>query len=235
MEKLVYILWKHGDRSIERFKAEMLGSVAEQLLALGIQDLSVNLADEDVAHTRHVRLTRFDPPIAGLVSFWLDDADQRVAVEKVLAGLTSRYAGYSVLESVAIANTAHTAPVGKRTPGINVVACIERPEHMTPEVWLEHWLEHHKRVAIETQSTFAYVRNIVARRLTADAPPWAGIVEEHFPAEAVTNPMLWYRAGDDEETFKRNVGRMMESVQAFLDVSRVESNPMSQYVMSANA
>jgi hypothetical protein len=234
MEKLVYVLWKSADTGLERFKSAIFGTLTQAVEDAGGRGTAVNLVDEHVAHAGNVRITRFDPPIAGMISFWLDDVERRHAAERVFGSAVSRYAGYSVLESVAIANPAHAAPVGARTPGINVVACIERPEHMTPEAWLEHWLEHHKKVAIETQSTFAYVRNIVVRRFGADAPPWAGIVEEHFPTEAVTNPMLWYRAGDDEETFKRNVNRMMESVQAFLDVSRVESNPMSQYVLSAN-
>jgi hypothetical protein len=54
-------------------------------------------------------------------------------------------------------------------------------------------------------------------------------VEEGFPSEAVTDPMVWYRGGGSEEVMRRNMKRMLESVRAFLDIDRVESHPMSEY------
>jgi hypothetical protein len=113
-----------------------------------------------------------------------------------------------------------------------MIALIARPERISYDRWIEHWHGHHKRVALETQCTYAYVRNVVVRALTVDAPAWAGIVEEGFPAEAVTNPMLWYRAEGSPETMERNLGRMIESVQVFLDIDKVESHPMSEYLIS---
>ncbi len=43
--------------------------------------------------------------------------------------------------------------------------------------------------------------------------------------------MRWYRADGSEETYKRNFERMMESCVAFLDLARIESHPMSEYVL----
>jgi hypothetical protein len=174
-------------------------------------------------------MTKFDPPIAGTISFWLDAADDRGPYEDALATVTARVAGYLVVESVPIVNTTRLARPGERTPGINVVACIEKPDRMTQDAWIEHWHGHHKKVAIETQCTFSYTRNVVVRPLTNGAPPWAGIVEEGFPTEAVTDPMIWYCADGSEEKLQQNMARMIESVQAFLDINRVESNPMSEY------
>lgn len=229
MEKLVYVLWKASALTDEAFKREMLETVVKRFLELGTYRLSVNLVDEFVAHTKAVRRTQFDPPVSGMISFWLDAADNRMPYEDALATVTSRQAGYLVVESVPIVNTTHVAPLGSRTPGINMVACIETPERMTYEAWIDHWLGHHKTVAIDTQCTYAYVRNVVVRPLTAGAPPWAGIVEEGFPAEAVTDPMIWYCADGSQEKMQRNLARMIESVQAFLDIDRVESHPMSEY------
>ena len=175
------------------------------------------------------RITRLEPPVAGLVSFWLDAADERAPLERALAEATSRLAGYLVVESVPLRNTTQRAPLGQRTPGIVMVALIERPERMPWEAWIAHWHGPHREVALETQCTFLYVRNVVVRALTPDAPPWAGIVEEGFPAEAVTDPMRWYKAEGSPETLKRNVKRMVESCRAFLDLDRVESHPMSEY------
>jgi len=231
MEKMVHVLWKREDLADEDFRAEMLGNITNRFIELGTRKLSINLVDESVAHTKQMRITRLAPPMSGTISFWLNMADERGPYEEALARVTSRYAGYLVVESVPIVNTVHTAPLGERTPGINVVACIEKPERMTLEAWIGHWFGHHKKVAVETQCTFSYIRNLVVHPLTKEAPPWAGIVEEGFPTEAVTDPMIWYCGDGSQEKMQRNMARMMESVQAFLDIDRVESHPMSEYRM----
>jgi hypothetical protein len=229
MEKLVYVVWKPAAESPTQFKDRMLGPVADALQELGVAKLSMNIADEHVEYAASMRLTQFDPPPTATVSFWLDCADDRGPYENALAAATDRIAGYLVVESVPLHNTTHKAPIGERVPGTNMVALIERPDHIDYDAWIHHWHGHHKRVALETQCTYLYIRNVVVRALTPDAPAWAGIVEEGFPTEAVTDPMLWYSADGSKETLEKNFGAMMESVGAFLDVARVESHPMSEY------
>jgi hypothetical protein len=168
--------------------------------------------------------------MSGTLSVWLDTALDRGPVEEVLAAHTSKLAGYLVLESVPIVNTRHVAQPGERIPGITTVAFLERPEGMAYGEWLERWQGDHTRVAIETQSTFSYVQNVVVRALTMDAPPWAAIVEESFPAEAATDPMVFYDARGSEERLEENRRRMIESCRRFIDFERIESHPMSTWV-----
>ena len=229
MEKLVYVLWKPSAAPDPEFARAMLDRVGPKLTALGARGLTLHLSDADVQAVLRARISRLTPPVSGLVSFWLDAADERAPLERALAEATARFAGYLVVESVPLRNTTHTAPLGRRTPGIVMVALIQRPERMPWEAWIAHWHGPHRKVALETQCTFLYVRNVVVRALTPDAPPWAGIVEEGFPAEAVTDPMRWYKAEGSPETLKQNVKRMVESCRAFLDLDRVESHPMSEY------
>jgi hypothetical protein len=229
MEKLVYLLWTPSDVDDGRLRANLLGPTAERLIGLGAKRLRINIVDDAVRACLRARITRLDPPLAGMVSFWLDELDTCAACEGALKAVTGKIAGYLVQETVPIVNTHFVAPLGQRTPGVNVIACIERPSWLSEPQWLERWLVSHRAVAIETQCTYAYVRNQVMRSLTAGAPPWAGIVEEGFPTEAVTNPMIWYRADGDREVLERNLARMVESCKSFLDLDRVESNPMSEY------
>jgi hypothetical protein len=229
VEKLVYVLWKRAGDGDDAFVERMLGPTARRLRELGVRGLSMNLVDAEARSVARARITHLDPPISGLASFWLDAADDRGPAEQALATATARLAGYLVVESVPIVNRTRIVPLGQRTPGIQMVALIERPERLSREAWIEHWHGPHRRVAIETQCTFLYVRNVVVRALTPGAPPWEGIVEEGFPTEAVTDPMLWYKAGGSPEKLRENMGRMLESVQAFLDIARVESHPTSQY------
>jgi hypothetical protein len=227
MEKLVYVLWRRPETDERRFREALLGETAARCRDAGARDLAASLVDEDVAPALRARITRLDPPPAGIFSFWLETHDERGPCEEALRAATERVAGYLTVESVPLRPPA--VSLGKRAPGVNMVALLQRPERHSREAWLRQWLEHHRAVALETQWTFAYVRNVVVRALTPDAPPWEGIVEEGFPAEAVTNPMLWYKAGGDPEVLKRNIGRMLDSCRAFLDLERVESHPTSRY------
>lgn len=229
MEKLVYVLWRHPALAPDALRERLRGEVAGGLRAAGAGRIALNVGDEDVAHARPARITRLDPPPDAVVSFWMECSDDRAGCERALAEVAPRAAGYLVVESVPLVNTTHRAPPGERTPGVNMVALLERPARIAWDAWIDHWHGHHKRVALETQCTYAYVRNVVVRRLTPDAPPWEGIVEEGFPADAVTDPAKWYRAEGDPARLKANLGRMLDSVRAFLDIERVESHPLSEY------
>jgi hypothetical protein len=225
MEKLVYVLL--GAQPLEPRE------LARELFELGARRIALNVADEHVAAKRAARIARVQPEIGAVVSFWVDDVDERSPLEGALARRAERLAGYSVLESVALANTARRAAPGERTPGINVVACIAAAPGLSRGQFLEHWLERHRAVALETQATYAYVRNVVVRPLTANAPAWDGIVEEGFPAEAVGDPMLWYKAGGSQELLQQRLARMIASCREFLDLARVEQHPLSEYVLGA--
>lgn len=229
MEKLVYVLWRKPDASPESLRDALRGDVAGALRDAGASRIAVNVVDEDTDHALRARIVRLDPPPDALLSFWLETHDDRAPCEAAFALVTARAAGYLVAESVPLVNTAHAAAPGERTPGVNMVALIRQPDWIDHAAWLARWLEDHRVVALETQSTFGYVRNVVVRALTPDAPLFAGVVEELFPADAVTDPMRWYAADGSKDRLAANLGRMMESCKAFLDLDRVETHPMSEY------
>ncbi|MGD0947189.1 MAG: hypothetical protein ABSA52_07140 [Candidatus Binatia bacterium] len=226
MEKLIYVVWKHDGAPPQRFRQEMLGGTARQLIALGARGLAVSLIDE--LTLPGTRITQMAEPMVGMVSIWLDTTLRRGPLEAALVRVTKRLAGYLVVESVPIVNTKHVVSPGERLPGLYSVAFLEKPSFLTYDAWLELWQGHHTQVAIETQSTFLYVQNVVVRALTKEAPPWAAIVEEAFPAKAAMEPMVFYNA-DSPQKLAENKQRMMESCEKFIDFTRLESHPMSAY------
>jgi hypothetical protein len=228
MEKLIYVVWKQDGASPESLRQEMLGGTAERLIEMGACGLAINLIDD--LTVRGMRITQLTEPMAGMVSIWLDTALRRGPLEATLARVAKRLAGYLVLESVPIVNTTHIVAPGERLPGLYTVAFLEKPDFLTYDAWLEWWQGHHTQVAIETQSTFLYIQNVVVRAVTEDAPPWTAIVEEAFPAEAATDPMIFYDA-DTPEKLADNQRRMMQSCEKFIDFNHLESHPMSAYVM----
>ena len=232
VEKLVYVVWKPMASTVEAFRDVLLEDCAGLLQDSGAQRLAVSVADEHVHYARGRVITHTEDPIAGVVCFWLGTHLDRAPAEEVIRRVTSRCAGYLVLESVPLENTSCRAPLGERTPGVNTIGFLEKPERLTYEQWLELWQGQHTRVAIETQSTFLYVQNAVVRSVTEGAPPWVAIVEEGFPREALTDPNVFYDAGDSAAKLAENRRRMIESCRRFIDFDRLESHVFSQYVIS---
>ena len=229
MEKLASVLWKPDGSDDAGFAAELLAT-APELAKRGAARLRIDVVDEAVAAGTDVRVGRMDPPKAAVVFYWLDEGDLRGPIEEVLSGVASRVESFLVVESEPMRNTAHVAPLAERTPGFNLVTCIEPKDGMSYAEFVHHWHTEHRRCAFATQSTFAYVRNEIVRAYGDEAPPWAAIVEESFPIEALTDPRVWYRWEGSEEQFQRNRKWMIESCLAFLALDRVESHPMSEYV-----
>lgn len=231
MEKLVYVVWKPPGLPAPDFRDLLLGDCAKRLIERGARKLAISVADEHVAYAQGSVITHMDAPISATISFWLETHLNRAPVEEAIAAATARHAGYLVLESVPIVNTSHTAPRGERTPGINTIGFLEKPERLSHEEWLELWQGQHTRVAIETQSTFLYIQNVVVRAVTEGAPPWVAIVEEGFPEQALRDQKVFYDAGDSEEKLVENRGRMIESCRRFIDFDHLESHVFSQYLI----
>ncbi|MCP5043871.1 MAG: hypothetical protein GY944_22825 [bacterium] len=231
MEKMCYVIWKPLGVSDEAFRDQLVGETAKQILSSGAHKLSVLCPDETTAALAKGRITQMDAPPCGMICAWVDISDDRAPIEAAIARVTERMAGYLVVESVPLRNTTRLAGPGERTPGTTLMTCLIPKPGLPYEDFLAHWNGVQRPVALETQCTYLYIRNVVVRALTKDAPPWVGIVEEGFPTEAVTDPMLWYKAQGSQEKLEHNRGRMIESVSAFLDLEQIESHPTSEYII----
>ncbi len=231
MEKLAYVLWKRGDEAEGDFAKRLLAETAPALRDAGARFLKLSVVDDDVAPGATLRIGQMDPPKAGLATFWLDQAQERTSLEGLLERACGRVAGYLVVESRPLVPVAEIASEGERTPGFHLVTCITRKPELDHSAFIEFWHQRFRDVAIETQSTFDYVRNEIVRPLTKQAPAWSALVEEGFPLGALTDPHVFYDSGGDETKLRANQTRMVEHVQQFLDLTKIESHPMSEYVL----
>jgi hypothetical protein len=226
MEKVIAVLMRAEPD--DDWCGRQRGPVADALLGLGIGGLSVNVRDSAVAHSL-MTLTTLDPPVAAMVSLWTQQcySEQTTAALNLLADECEQLAAYLVTESVPL-----PAPpeLGSRTTGLANIALLRRPDGMDQTTWLNRWQLNHTSVAIETQSTFGYTQNWVVRTLTPDAPGITGIVEELFPAEAVTDLKAFFGAADDSDLQDR-LGRMVASTAAFGANENIDTVPTSRYVL----
>ena len=166
MEKLCYVVWKPAPVPGAAFRDALLRDAVPGLRACGATRISVLVADEHAEVVQKARIAREGEPIAGLITLWLDSVDAHPQIEAVLREHASRLAGYLVTESVVLPNSTHIAAPGERTPGVTLLALLEKPERLSFEEWIAIWHGQHSPLALEIQCTYLYVRNVVVRALT---------------------------------------------------------------------
>jgi hypothetical protein len=226
MEKVIAVLMRAD--SDDEWCARQRGPVADALLGLGVPGLSVNVRDGAVRESL-MTLTTLNPPVTAVVSLWTQQCygDQMAEALRLLAEECEQLGAYLVTESVPMPPPALES--GSRTTGLANIALLRRPAGLDQATWLTRWQRDHTPVAIETQATFGYTQNWVVRALTPDAPGISGIVEELFPAEAVTDLKAFFGAADDDD-LQHRLGRMIASTTAFGANENIDTVPTSRYV-----
>lgn len=238
MEKLMLTLWKPPQQSVQQWRQALL-DLGDNLVSAGARTTRVMVVDEGVATASAQRITNSAVPLDGLLSVWLDSASQWPSIKALVTPLTSRLEGYLVLESEPYpeerkARAAHyRVPVGERTPGMNQVALLHKPDRMSYEHWYDTWRNGHGPNAYPLQSIFGYRQNTVVRALTFGAPVLHGIVEENFPPEAIGNPQGFFAALGDPDKCAQRQQAMYESTSKFIDFQKLDCILTSEYQLSA--
>jgi hypothetical protein len=238
MEKLQYLCWPGAGLTPADHGRIARDELAPALLALGPRGLSMQVDDTDADVPVPMPPPADEPQPFALVSVWLDRYDDRAPYEALLRDASDRIAGYLVTESLYTDYGGNrfagprTWPDGERSPGVVMVTLLRRPARLGPDEWITHWHTVQSPVSEAMQPRMRYVRNAVARPITAGAPPIEGIVEEAWPSpEHMTDPMLFYCADGDKDLMHRNLAAMLDSVTAFLDLEDLRSFTTSEYLL----
>ncbi len=239
MEKVITLLWGEGSADAgDALRDRLVGETVPKLVASRVRGLSVNVHDSDADPAPSpAPPPEGEEPHVAQISVWLDSYEHRGRVEEAVGELGLRWASYLVAESLYddYGTTPYAAPRdwpdGDRSPGVLTVALIHRPEGLDYREWITRWHGTQSPVSGELQPRTRYVRNEVVRSLSEGAPEIGGIVEEGWPSTAhVADPMLFFNATTPEE-LEANVGRMITSVDACLDMARLRSSTMSEYLI----
>jgi hypothetical protein len=224
MQKLFYLLFDDASMDGTKLRESLCDIAVPALESSGAMEISVFGDDADVAAGSPVRQS--DPPIRAMISFWLHDAADRGPAERALAEHVQAIAGYLVVESRPMT---HQRSKGQRSEGMKQITCITKRPDLSHDEFIRIWHDDHREVAIETQSTFGYVRNEIVRVLTPGAPTrWSAIVEESFPIEALDDPMIFFDSTTRQE-YETHLARMVESCRRFLDLDSLEVTLVSEY------
>ncbi|MCB2065312.1 MAG: EthD domain-containing protein [Erythrobacter sp.] len=231
MEKIICALWHNDGEDRASFNARLLADLPQALRQAGASNVRINIRDDAVAPAQGLVQRWQAPQQDAVVQFWLPSANARFRgpADAAIAAHCARFAAWLVCESTIIANAQHVPQPGERTWGWSQASFISFRPDMHREAAIAHWHSHHTRVAIETQSNFEYVQNLVVMPLTADAPAYDAFVEECFPAEAMSDPAAFFDAVGDAAKLAANVDTMTESCVAFIDFARIDIIPSSQH------
>ncbi|MDN4544056.1 MULTISPECIES: EthD domain-containing protein [unclassified Pseudomonas] len=238
MEKIILTLWKPTQPNARQWRADLF-DLRDALTAAGAKNLRVMLVDEAVAAASTQRITNSAVPLDGLLSLWLDSASQWPAIQALVAPKTRRLEAYLVVESEPYPEerqpraAQYRVPVGERTPGMNQVALLHKPDRMSYEHWYDTWRNGHGPNAYPLQSIFGYRQNTVVRALTFGAPVLHAIVEENFPPEAIGNPQGFFAALGDPDKCAQRQQAMYESTSKFIDFQKIDCILTSEYQLSA--
>jgi len=233
MEKLVYPLWVSSTVDGDTWRDSLLAETVPALLALpGTRALRLTAVDSAVAPAAAKRLARQEPLPSAVLSLWLDNGGDRKAQEQLLESVCERFETLLVTEAEPIVNTAHPPAADGRVPGFCQVVFLQTPPRLTREEWLTIWQGSHTRVAIDTQSNFAYRQNVVVRVLKGDVSAPDAMIEESFPDVAMTSDLAFYDAADEADLARR-AQMMMDSCARFIDFDRIDVIPMSEYVFGS--
>ena len=218
----------------------MLGSVAESLLALDPIRLSMDLRDDQSDIPAPVPPPAGETPVHAVVSLWIDAVDYKEPFEAVLRNATDRLDGYAVLESLYKDYGANqwSSPRdwadGQRSPGVLTVALLQQHPEQTYDEWITRWHTRISPITESIQPRCRYVRNAVFRSITPGAPLLHGIVEEAWPSlDHVTDPMLFFCGEGDAERMNAHLSQMMEEITAFVDLSTMRSETMSEWILKS--
>jgi hypothetical protein len=224
MEKIVCALWGVDN-------AHLLAELPAALKAVGATGIRINIRDEAVAPGAALIQQWQDPQQEAVVQYWLPSANAifRGQADAAIATYCDHFHAWLVAESTIIANSVHPPQKGERTWGWSQASFINFRDDLDRMEAIRVWHSHHTRVAIDTQSNFEYVQNLIVCPLTDDAPDYDAFVLECFPVEALTDPHAFFDAVGDQAKFEANLNTMMDSCGRFIQFGRIDIIPTSQY------
>ncbi len=224
MEKVIAALWAPEGESHAAYGARLFATLPAALQAAGAERVRLNIRDHAVSPGEALVQRWQAPQQAAIVQFWMSSANARFrrSVDAALAAHSARFAAWLVCESTIIAND-------EKLQGWSQASFITFRPDMERKAAIAHWHSHHTRVAIDTQSNFEYVQNLIVRPLTDDAPAYDAFVEECFPLEALDQPEVFFDAVGDPDKFAANLATMMDSCAGFIDFTRIDVMPTSQF------
>ena len=226
MEKLVYVL-EGGNVPIEERRARLAEAVVPAARGLGASRMALLIPDltDEIRERNAARIQPGFERVAATFECWLPSLDDRAPIEEALRTSSGGGGlwGYLVTEST-VAACPRSPGEGERVPGVTQFAINDKPAHVSLDDFYREWQEVQSKLSFALHPLReSYIRNAVARRLTAEAPVYLAIVYERFPSMDVFTDDARY-AGD-----RAVVREVLEHLPTFWEPSTAIVGALSEY------
>jgi hypothetical protein len=228
MEKLIYLLGDTPAGTVPRGRRDLknaLLEVAPSLVEVGARAITFSVADVDDPDLDGVAQFNSTGLLDAQLSIWVDYLDGRDQIESAISPLAQRLAGYLATESILRDYAGRNWKSGEASPGIALVTTFPKPDALDDETFYARWHGSHGPLSLELHPLTRYVRNMVARVLTPDAPPIRAIVSESVESAAV--------AGDVEKFYggRENRKRIVADLFSFAELETMSTVVMREYIL----
>lgn len=223
MEKLIYVVTGPVD-AIEGRLERIERGVIPVARRVGGERMAILVPDQaELIRTRcPARISGDFDALSAVFECWLPTVDARAPIEAALASCGRTLWGYLVTEST-MAPCPHFVSEGGRVPGVTQWGINDKPAKVSLDDFYREWAVHSKLSFDLHPTRQSYIRNAVARRLTAASPTYLGIVLERFPSlDDFTDESIYF--GD-----RAIVKKMFEHVPSFYDFETAITGGLSEY------
>jgi hypothetical protein len=228
MEKLVYLMWGEAGHPPSEIRDLLLQEISPRLLGAGARSLNVSVADLQEEIPKPMLLMGEGATLSAAISLWMDNIDDRGPLEHALGAAAARLDGYLVTESIPEPCLDRDWPDGTRSPGLTHFTWFPKPERLSDEEFFHGWHQVHSPFSFDLHPLrWQYVRNSVARTLTAGSPPIRAIVAERFRTlEDYTDPERLFGS-------RELLMRSGEELSSYADIDQIHSVPLSEYIVKS--
>jgi len=144
-----------------------------------------------------------------------DSPEGREIVGRDVRGFLASADAYECTEHVQ-REGAWPGPLGRRSPGVKLVAAMRRAAGMDHEAFVDHWLGRHIPLALAHHPGLVrYVTNVVDARFAPWAPGIDGIAELHFASEEDRRTRT-YGSEEGRRAIEADVARFVGGIEAWV-------------------
>ena len=225
MQKFIFVLFQKSHlENLYPFTTNTL-SITQGLIAdLKVSRFQLNDISGAIEKGSHHRQVNHSFQPIGVLTLWFESLN-KVDLKKLISNLQKVFDDvwyFEVDEKVVLNNL----PIDGEN-SFTQYALISKHSNMSKTAFFDHWQDVHTEIAINTQSTFSYIQNTITQDFSQNHAPFLAIVEESFPIAALEDPAIFYNA-DSKEVLEKNIARMMESCQKFLNFEEIIVFPTKQ-------
>ncbi len=219
MERWAILLIASPGADPEVWNRRLLDLACDLAAAVGVQDLTVHLRDEEARSLGETAVAG-RASYQALVEIGGDDRARAAVGALGEVGLAHAYR----VELRRVKAYPRTWPDGARTPGVEIISAMRRLPALTHAGFDEHWRDRHAPLARQHHpGMWEYRQNAVLERPTPGSPDFDGIAIVGFPTAFDCQTRL-YDSPEGEAT-------IFEDLANFLDLERSEATFTGEYVL----